>query len=162
MKNFIASCIFAQGVPALLCIVVAAVDSKASCDWIRPNMGRFSCFIGYYLMENDNTKFVDTPLFRFFYLIIIIIIIINTVCYLLTSYFMWKAFSSEFHTGEDESIKLFKTVAKLFILTGKENFQSLFFFKKFLYFFRSALDCRTRKRRPQTRFRPQPEGPGHK
>ena len=134
MKNFVASCIFAQGVPVLLCIVVAVVDIKASCTWIRPNMGRFSCFIGYFLMENDNSKFVDTPLFRFFYLVIIIIIIINTVCYLFTSYFMWKSFSSEFRTGEDESLKLFKTVAKLSILTGTETFQSNFLPKLHIFF----------------------------
>ena len=75
---------YAQGVPLLIVIITAIVDSQApdieSGGDTRyfPNMGIFGCFVGYSpTVLEERAYFVQTPEFIYFYVYLVIIQIAN-------------------------------------------------------------------------------------
>merc|ERR1712027_103490 len=80
--------VYTQGLPIIISIITALVDSFGSCDSIIPNMGYFSCFLG---SEFDPEKnFGETPQFLYFYMIISVILLVNIVCFIITAYYLTK------------------------------------------------------------------------
>ena len=65
-----------QGMPLLLCLVVALVERFGSCSLTRPNMGTAQCFLGqpwgdqwaeHNLTRGHWTAFFSTPEFIYFH-----------------------------------------------------------------------------------------------
>jgi len=81
-KRLMFNILYAQGVPTLISIATILMDLLGPCDIVRPNMGKYSCFLG---SEYDPSKsFFQSPVFYYFYLIIGIILISNIICFLVT------------------------------------------------------------------------------
>ena len=68
--------LYAQGMPLLLCLVVALVERFGSCSLTRPNMGTAQCFLGqpwgdqwaeHNLTRGHWTAFFSTPEFIYFH-----------------------------------------------------------------------------------------------
>ena len=87
-KRFLLIILYGQGIPILLTIILALIDSYGACDGsiILPNIAKYNCFIG----TNDNESFLQSPKFLYFYLIVLIIVIINIICFIHTGIFLTK------------------------------------------------------------------------
>ena len=87
-KKFLLIILYGQGIPILLTIILALIDSYGACDGsiILPNIAKYNCFIG----TNDNESFLQSPKFLYFYLIVLIIVIINIICFIHTGIFLTK------------------------------------------------------------------------
>ena len=85
-KSLILNILYAQGIPSLITLAVALMDSYGPCDAILPNMGRYSCFLGS--QQDSLNSFFSVPEFLYFYLIIIIVVISNFICFVITGYFL--------------------------------------------------------------------------
>ena len=68
--------ILVQGMPLVLCLVVALVERFGSCSLTRPNMGTAQCFLGqpwgdqwaeHNLTRGHWTAFFSTPEFIYFH-----------------------------------------------------------------------------------------------
>lgn len=94
-KRLILYCLYAQGVPLVLCGLTALADAYGTDPELRPNMGEFRCFLschsGITCSHTDN-RFI-MPMFIYFGSVQMIINITNLVLFLLTSYHLrqqWK------------------------------------------------------------------------
>ena len=80
--------LYAQGLPALLSLTIAVIDTTASCDGsvILPNMAKYNCF----LSSNDSLdEFkILSPIVLYYYLIILLIVICNIACFIYTGAFL--------------------------------------------------------------------------
>ena len=84
--------LYAQGVPLLISLVTAIIDNYGSCDYISPNMGRYTCFLGAEF--SPDALFIFTPVFIYNYLIISIIMVSNLICFIKTGYILIYNWSS--------------------------------------------------------------------
>ena len=82
LKSFLLNICYAQGCPLIITCVTAVMDFYGSCDYILPNMGRFTCFLGS--EYSPDRLFFRTPEFLYFYLIISIIMVTNIICFIIT------------------------------------------------------------------------------
>ena len=64
------------------------LSSFGSCAWVLPNMGHFTCFLG--AEYNQDSSFFSSSEFLYFYLIISIIVVTNSICFVITGYFLIK------------------------------------------------------------------------
>jgi hypothetical protein len=74
-----------KGVFSSSCVTVV-MDFYGPCDYILPNMGRFTCFLGS--EYSPDRLFFRTPEFLYFYLIISIIMVTNIMCFIITGTFL--------------------------------------------------------------------------
>jgi len=110
---------YAQGFPFLITLITALMDNYASCSYILPNMGRYSCFLGSEF--NPNALFIELPEFLYFYLIIIIIMIINIFCFIFMGYFLfthWHNVRNIQTSGNNSAQMNILIVIKLFFIMG--------------------------------------------
>eukprot|EP00090_Calanus_glacialis_P002050 TRINITY_DN11541_c0_g1_i1.p1 TRINITY_DN11541_c0_g1~~TRINITY_DN11541_c0_g1_i1.p1 ORF type:complete len:543 (+),score=121.00 TRINITY_DN11541_c0_g1_i1:168-1796(+) len=118
-KALILNMLYAQGVPLLITLVTALIDTYGSCDSILPNMGRYTCFLGAEF--NPNIMFIFTPEFVYFYLIISVIMISNLICFLITGYFLTSHWSTvrNMQTSNGDNLWVhIMVVLKLFLIMG--------------------------------------------
>lgn len=111
--------LYAQGVPLLISLVTALLDTYGSCDSILPNMGKYNCFVGAEF--NPNTLFIFTPEFVYFYLIISIIVVINLICFIITAYFLtahWSTVRTMTTSSGDNLWVHIMVVLKIFLIMG--------------------------------------------
>ena len=85
-RSIVSSLIYAQGLPLLITLAIGIIDIYGSCDSLIPNIGRYSCFLGS--LYDPHQLFIETAEFFYFYLIIMIIVISNTLCFIITGYFL--------------------------------------------------------------------------
>ena len=87
-KKFLLIILYGQGIPILLTIILALIDSYGACDGsiILPNIAKYNCFIG----TDDTVSFLQSPKFLYFFLIVLILVIINIVCFIHTGVFLTK------------------------------------------------------------------------
>ena len=97
-------CLYCQGLPALLSMTIAIIDETADCvedrykgDKVRlPNMGRLNCFLHTPQYYGDEKEFfhqrLHTAEFLYYYMIVAIIVVINTICFFITGFSLWRHF----------------------------------------------------------------------
>ena len=85
-RSIVSSLMYAQGLPLLITLAIGIIDIYGSCDSVIPNIGRYSCFLGS--LYDPDKLFIQTAEFFYFYLIIMIIVISNTICFIITGYFL--------------------------------------------------------------------------
>ena len=83
-KPFLLFLLYAQFLPIIISLVIAAIDSYGSCDLTLPNMGRYSCFVGSPPWNEAGWVFTETSQFLYFYLFVLIILLVNVVCCIIT------------------------------------------------------------------------------
>jgi len=119
LKNLLPTICFAQGCPLLVTIVTAAMDLFGPCDFILPNMGKYTCFVG---SEYDlQIRFFETPEFIYFYAIIALIICVNSVLFIITGASLmlhWSQTRNMNTSQKNGTKKHIKIVFKLFIIMG--------------------------------------------
>ncbi|XP_023347761.1 G-protein coupled receptor Mth2 isoform X2 [Eurytemora carolleeae] len=119
-KRFIMNFLYAQGLPVVLCIIIAEIDRYGSCSWIRPDMGVAQCFIGTPRGEMMGaSSFFKTAEFMYFQGILLVLQITNIIFFLITVYFLvdhWRKSSYITKTGENKGN--FLIVVKLFFIMG--------------------------------------------
>merc|ERR1719369_818634 len=118
-KRLLLNICFAQGCPLLISLITAALDLYGPCDYILPNMGKYTCFIG---SQYDPIKrFYETSEFLYFYLIIAIIILLNIIFFIITAASLikhWSQTKNLSSSHKDGTKKHFRIVFKLFIIMG--------------------------------------------
>ena len=82
LKSLLLNICYAQGFPLIITCVTAVMDFYGPCDYILPNMGKFTCFLGS--EYSPDRLFFRTPEFLYFYLIISIIMVTNIICFIIT------------------------------------------------------------------------------
>jgi len=119
-KSILSFLMYAQGLPLLITLAIGIIDIYGSCDSVIPNIGRYSCFLGS-PYEKDQL-FIQTADFFYFYLIIMIIVISNTVCFLITGYFLTINWSTvrrmQTSNRDDKLLSHVVLVAKLSFIMG--------------------------------------------
>jgi len=81
-KTLFLNICYAQGCPLIITGLTLAMDMYGPCDYILPNMGKFTCFLGS--EYNPEMSFFKTPEFLYFYIIIGIITAANIICFIIT------------------------------------------------------------------------------
>jgi len=82
MKSLFCNVCYAQGSALLISGVTIGMDFFGPCDYVLPNMGKFSCFLGSEF--NPESSFFTTSEFLYFYLVISIIMVSNVICFIIT------------------------------------------------------------------------------
>merc|ERR1719341_2894300 len=77
-----------KGVPLLVTIITAAMDTFGSCESTLPNIGKYNCFPGSDPELLEEISFFASSIFLYFYLFIFLIIIVNSICFLITGYYL--------------------------------------------------------------------------
>jgi len=120
LKTLLLNICYAQGCPLVITCFTAAMDIYGPCDYILPNMGKFTCFLGS--EHNPEMSFFKTPEFLYFYLIIGIITATNLICFIITGTSLishWCQMKELDSSVNNESMKSqFGIVFKLFIIMG--------------------------------------------
>jgi len=119
LKNLLPTICFAQGCPLLVTMVTMAMDLYGPCDYILPNMGKYTCFVGS--QYNLSTRFFETPEFLYFYLIIALIVCVNSIFFIITGASLMSHWSQtrNMNTSQKNSTKEHvKIVFKLYIIMG--------------------------------------------
>ena len=126
-----------QGMPLLLCAIVALIEKFGSCDMTRPNMGVAQCFLGnpwgdQWASNNDTrgqwTAFFSSPEFIYFYSVIIALQAANILFFLLTVYYLVEHWRNSAGIIRSETKGNFMIVIKLFFIMGRHNFVGSWFF----------------------------------
>jgi len=119
-RSILSSLMYAQGIPVLITLAIWIIDTYGSCDSVIPNIGRYSCFLGS--PPDKDQLFIQTAEFFYFYLIIMIIVISNTVCFLITGYFLTINWSTvrrmQTSNRDDKLLSHVVLVAKLSFIMG--------------------------------------------
>ena len=83
-------------------------------------MGRFTCFLG--AEYNEDSSFLSSPEFLYFYLIISVIVVTNSICFVITGYFLIKHWndvkSVRNSTGGNTAASHVLVVLKIFLIMG--------------------------------------------
>jgi hypothetical protein len=94
-KRLFYYCLYAQGVPFLVCGITGLADQFVSRPDLRPNMGEYRCFLschsGIQCTHTDN-RFI-MPMFIYFRSVQMFINITNFILFILTTYHLvqqWK------------------------------------------------------------------------
>jgi len=82
MKSLFFNVCYAQGSALIITCVTIGMDFFGPCDYVLPNMGKFSCFLGSEF--NPDSSFLTTSEFLYFYLVISIIMVSNLICFIIT------------------------------------------------------------------------------
>lgn len=110
--------VYAQGVPGLLCLLVAILD-QSTCGIPRPAMGEAHCFIGSPWGEAmGSNSFFKTPEFIFFHSILLLLQVMNIFLFLGTTKQLihhWRGVATIFQGTAKENFIL---VTKLFFIMG--------------------------------------------
>ena len=125
--TFLHYVLYAQGLPLILCGVVAFMDRYGSCDLILPQMGVASCFIGspwgsQWVNGSYNgnwDSFLYSPEFVYFHSILILLQGANIVFFSLTVFYLVKHWKIAADLLKRETKINFMIVLKLFFITGK-------------------------------------------
>jgi hypothetical protein len=98
---------------------VQCTPSLGSCTATLPNIGRFSCFLS---AGHNEGSFLASPEFLYFYLVICLLVVANTVCFLLTGYFLarhWADVKSIRTSNSSDTIwSHVLVVFKIFLIMG--------------------------------------------
>lgn len=87
-RNFLYYFLGFQGLPCVVSIVTALLDAYGNCDWILPNMGRYTCAPDN--QYDEERIFGHSRLFLYIHLIILVLHIINIICFIITVYYLVK------------------------------------------------------------------------
>ena len=82
--------------PLLICLLTLCVDEFGGDnikDVNKPNMGVYSCFLGYSTIV-EGPSFFETSIFLYFFLFVAIIVIANTVFLIMTFKFLKDGFEN--------------------------------------------------------------------
>ena len=119
-----------QGMPLILCAIVALIEKFGSCDMTRPNMGVAQCFLGnpwgdQWAANNETrgqwTAFFSSPEFIYFYSVIIALQAANILFFLLTVYYLVEHWRNSAGIIRSETKGNFMIVIKLFFIMGRQN-----------------------------------------
>ena len=116
-----------QGMPLILCTVVALIEKFGSCEMTRPSMGVAQCFLGNpwgdQWASNNETRgqwaaFFTSPEFIYFYSVIIALQGANILFFLLTVYYLVEHWRNSAGIIRSETKGNFMIVIKLFFIMG--------------------------------------------
>ena len=91
--SLLVNTLYAQGVPLFISSITYLVDHYGTDQFIFPNMGKYSCFLGS-PPGNEDSIFLKFPKFLYFYLIISLLMITNLICLIITGIVLvstWKS-----------------------------------------------------------------------
>ena len=117
-----------QGMPLILCIIVALIEKFGSCDITRPDMGIAQCFLGKPWGEqwagNNQTRghwtaFFATSEFMYFYSVLVLLQAANIIFFLLTVYYLVEHWRTSAALIKSETKGNFVIVIKLFFIMGQ-------------------------------------------
>jgi len=120
-KSLLLNICYAQGSALLITGITIGMDFLGPCDYVLPNMGKYTCFLGS--EYNPGSSFFTTSEFLYFYLVISIIMVSNMVCFIITGsslishWWQMKDMQSSFNNNGLKH--QFGIVLKLFIIMGK-------------------------------------------
>ena len=81
-KSLLLNICYAQGFALLITGITIGMDFFGPCDYVLPNMGKYSCFLGS--EYNPGSSFFTTSEFLYFYLVISITMVCNMICFIIT------------------------------------------------------------------------------
>jgi len=120
LKHIVLNICYAQGIPLLISVFTIIMDNFGPCDQILPNMGRFTCSLGFEYSES--TPYYKTADFLYLYLVISILMMINIVCFGVTGVTLtihWSQMRELQHRLNDKGVmREFGIILKLFIIMG--------------------------------------------
>ena len=93
-KKLFLSCFYAQGVPAVICVITALADQLVGSPEWRPNMGEARCFLSCHSgikCAHTTNKFI-MPMFIYFESFQLVINMINLILLIITSYHLVQQF----------------------------------------------------------------------
>ena len=124
--TFVKYILYAQGLPLVLCVVVALMDQYGPCHLILPNMGVANCFLGSpwgsrYVngsYQGQWDTFLYSPEFVYFHSGLMILQTANIIFFSLTVYYLIKHWQITADLLNRETKINFVIVVKLFFITG--------------------------------------------
>merc|ERR1719219_1067882 len=119
-RNIILTCLYGQGIPALITLMMLLLDTYGDCSATLPNIAKYDCFPSSGLYGQSILPFHQTSQFLYFYLVIIIIIIINTACFLVTGFHLTRhSFNlASFNAQQIEILNHIRLVVNISIVMG--------------------------------------------
>jgi len=118
-KGLILNILYAQGIPMVITLTTALMDSYGPCDSVRPNMGKYQCFLGSEQYTGDS--FFQSSEFLYYYLAVAIIIVTNLIFFSITGFCLckhWHQMRNIQSSSGDGITKQFWIVLKLSIIMG--------------------------------------------
>ena len=82
IKTILGHILYAQGLPTLITVLTIILDEAGPCDFTRPNMGRFKCFVQ--TQHGIVDSFFQSAQFLHFHLTMGILIMVNIIFFLIT------------------------------------------------------------------------------
>jgi len=119
-RNIFLTCLYGQGIPALITLVIALLDTTGDCSEVLPNIARHDCFPSSGLYGQTSLPFHRTSQFLYFYLVIIVIILINMACFLITGFHLTRhSFNlASFNAKQMEILNHIRLVLNISVVMG--------------------------------------------